>query len=51
MGLLFALSSYVAFLGKHNITLANGRNLELLHSLHENVRVKSGVSRGYSDGH
>ncbi|KAF4680391.1 hypothetical protein FOZ60_013580 [Perkinsus olseni] len=34
---------YVAFLGKHNITLANGRNLELLHSLHENVRVKSGV--------
>ncbi|EER14353.1 coatomer alpha subunit, putative, partial [Perkinsus marinus ATCC 50983] len=33
---------YVAFLGKHNITLANGRNLELLHSLHENVRVKSG---------
>mmetsp|Transcript_5230 Transcript_5230/g.13004 ORF Transcript_5230/g.13004 Transcript_5230/m.13004 type:complete len:1219 (-) Transcript_5230:59-3715(-) len=31
---------YVAFMSKHNVLLA-GKNLEYLHSFHENIRVKS----------
>jgi len=33
---------YVAFMSKHNVLMA-GKNLEYLHSFHENIRVKSGA--------
>jgi coatomer protein complex subunit alpha (xenin) len=33
---------YVAFMSKHNV-LMTGKNLEYLHSFHENIRVKSGA--------
>lgn len=34
--------NHVAFMSKHNVLLA-GKNLEYLHSFHENIRVKSGA--------
>jgi len=33
---------YVSFMSKHNVLMA-GKNLEYLHSFHENIRVKSGA--------
>jgi len=33
---------YVAFMSKHNVLMA-GKNLEYLHSFHENIRIKSGA--------